>query len=263
MKTLFTCIAILTFSLSGKASEMRILGDISQDEFFDYFDAAIYNCQNSEFKKYSVHPTSYLKKMVVDSVFRGLSGINRINPKFALSLWRNVLRKRGRIELTCQRPTVQFRSAENTRYHGRPILELGPLYIPGDLTPYYLFRLGISISTCLKSDFSGHTLSISRQMKDECQRSIFHEFLHFAEADNNPLEQHNDLEDSKRPYDVVYACSTFPFFNADPIIFAHNWQQSCQTCMGANSLSTKVEVVDSGAFRKTCEELRNEPSPFY
>jgi len=206
---------------------------------------------------------------VKDTVYDGLKTIEKINPKLTYSI---------AVRLFTTDLTWSFRQV-----HGE-----------NNFAAYYMEVLGIRkivladvarwIAKVNKNSLDGK-LSHYKLLLKTAKNGVFHEFLHFLKAGNNPVSEHNnplqlrkkasncsDLNGANNiETDVVYACSAQAFPSkvivADPSTgngsmfspgFYFNTQLSCVTCALAkykhHHVKSNVEIkCTDESFKKALE----------
>jgi hypothetical protein len=299
MKNFFSILTILFFCASGFTAEKPVFGDVTSDEFNSYFDAMTYVCKEKQIVKEFPEISSYLKKITKEVVLNGLRELDSMNPQLTMSIWRNVLKKRGVLEINCKPPYRGRKDdvAQLQTLRGTQIIEFENSELIFGWSKHYRMNLGETLHSCLVADFGGdkfnksielHALDFANQKlvysvnigavtKEYCRQIIFHEFLHFAEADNLSTEVHNENKsidfNVNKLDDVVYACSRTAFRYGSAAIWdvpcytgctiparmsKSSWVKSCQTCLGAKDLSTGVIVTESPDDIGRCEKIYDE-----
>jgi hypothetical protein len=288
MKTLFTVLTILgVFAHAQGTNEVNFLfGDVTKDEFTHYFENIKYTCDNEYLLEFFPDIKNYMKKTLKETVLMGMQELSTLNPTFAQSLWRNILPKRSKLSIDCNLPTngsnayLETIDIKNNKKMliGRPIL----FSLDSDANHNLAAEKRIESTPYLKYDSGKATKSLYpvdrvALLKEHSRQIIFHEFLHFAEADNKVADDHERTEGivgkMGKLDDVVYACTRTVFrygasFDIDfpsvveipypPRFSRESWVKSCQTCLGAKDQSNAVTSIRSNGDISRCEKMFDE-----
>lgn len=204
---------------------------------------------------------SGMLEFTTTTLFEGFTKLYAINSQFTKDLVTNIAHRK--LTIRCEFPKIGLLPGTFAAYAPSP--KLCPGIICQDKVYFGL------ISYHILSSFLGYSFpeDYVQQIILMHRNALFHEFLHFAEADNFSTDFHNNVSEfSLREVDVVYACSAQVFSTQKNAILEKNDLQysntrlACYTCSNAKfGVTPKPDlsgIVPSADYTiDACESLPN------
>jgi hypothetical protein len=260
--------------LSAAAANAR---SFTRDEFENQAARWRFECEPKHLKDITPLQRQALFARFKEAVWKGVAELQALNPQLAEKVRANVIEQSGSFVVSCAGAAVDsawatFHSSARKGLRGKPYPEL---------------RLGKAFAECIarerleekplryklvleNGNVRPYNVSLKRANQEICDSAFFHEFLHFAKADNVTLEAHGDFKTTDDPLkirDAVYSCARTVFRYAGAMdkdygpaspdyagaLSRASWITSCLTCVTAHG-----HGVEPPSARGQCNALFDE-----